>query len=485
MISLNTNGNLILKKRTDPNGNILFIFSRKLSPGYFIHPIWYRKLSTANMTLKDFEILARLGEGSYSSVWKVKRIIDGKEYAMKRVKLANLSEKDKWNALNEVRILASINSPFIIGYKEAFFDDDSMTLCIIMEFAAEGDIGRKIQLHQRRKTSFDESEIWAVFVQTLKGLKVLHSNKILHRDIKSANIFLTADNTAKLGDLNVSKVAKNNLAYTQAGTPYYASPEVWKDQPYDKKCDIWSLGCVIYEMAALRPPFRANDLEELKRKVMKGIFERIPAKYSNELNEIISLCLRTAPIVRPSCEQLLTHPIVLKNSRISELDPVEESQRLPLLSTIRVPKNLKVLSSQLPKPNYDGSFVEVAKALFHESPKENTVKGSLPLENLPLESMRPEDPTENITISARKRQEEYIEKENVNSNTYLPKVLESYKRAVPTTQNASNMRTRNGGPVSNPMNNRNNMLPTPREESRFPLGSCDNSNLTHKNFSLT
>ena len=85
----------------------------------------------------------------------------------------------------------------------------------------------------------------------VKGLKALHNLKILHRDMKSANIFLNSDGVAKLGDLNVSKVAKKGLLYTQTGTPYYASPEVWKDQPYDNKSDVWSLGCVLYEIATL------------------------------------------------------------------------------------------------------------------------------------------------------------------------------------------------------------------------------------------
>ena len=178
------------------------------------------------MSLKDFQVLNRLGEGSFSSVWKVKRLSDGKEYAMKKVKMNALSEKEKQNALNEVRILASISSPYIIGYKEAFFDDSSMTLCIIMEFAAGGDILGKITQHQKNRTAFKEKEIWAAFLQMLKGLKVLHDNKILHRDLKCANVFLTSDGTAKLGDLNVSKIAKYDLAHTQTGTPYYASPEV-------------------------------------------------------------------------------------------------------------------------------------------------------------------------------------------------------------------------------------------------------------------
>lgn len=94
------------------------------------------------------------------------------------------------------------------------------------------------------------------------GLKALHDKCILHRDLKCANVFLNKDGMVKMGDLNVSKVAKyGGLLFTQTGTPYYASPEVWKDQPYDLKSDIWSLGCVLYEMISLEPPFKASSMD--------------------------------------------------------------------------------------------------------------------------------------------------------------------------------------------------------------------------------
>ena len=89
------------------------------------------------------------------------------------------------------------------------------------------------------------------------GLQCLHKHKIIHRDIKSANVFLTQDGIVKMGDLNVSKIAKMGNLQTQTGTPYYASPEVWQDKPYDKRSDIWSLGCVLYEITTLNPPFTA------------------------------------------------------------------------------------------------------------------------------------------------------------------------------------------------------------------------------------
>ena len=93
---------------------------------------------------------------------------------------------------------------------------------------------------------------------------------MLHRDLKSANVFLSRKTHAKLGDLNVSKVAKKGLLYTQTGTPYYASPEVWKDLPYTMKSDIWSLGCVLYEMLALKTPFIADNMDALYQKVITG-----------------------------------------------------------------------------------------------------------------------------------------------------------------------------------------------------------------------
>jgi NIMA (never in mitosis gene a)-related kinase len=236
-----------------------------------------------------------LGEGAYSQVFKVKRInpIKGgplsalttsgssgsdtsstvsspessfnrnQEYAMKKVKLGKLTEREKQNALNEVRILASIQHPNIIAYKEAFFEEATQSLCIVMEFADGGDLLQQIGTHKKKGTLFTEKEIWQYFVQIVKGLKTLHEYKICHRDIKCANVFITKDGIIKLGDLNVSKVAKKGMLHTQTGTPYYASPEVWKDKPYDSKSDIWSLGCVLYEMAALSPPFRAAHMTGL------------------------------------------------------------------------------------------------------------------------------------------------------------------------------------------------------------------------------
>ena len=134
----------------------------------------------------------------------------------------------------------------------------------------------------------------------VQGLHHLHSAKIVHRDIKCANVFLTKAGSAKLGDLNVSKIAKAGIMQTQTGTPYYASPEVWQDKPYDKSSDIWSLGAVLYEITALSPPFQAKDMRGLFNRVVKGVYPKIPPHYSADLSQMISSLLQVDPKLRPT-----------------------------------------------------------------------------------------------------------------------------------------------------------------------------------------
>ena len=312
--------------------------------------------------MDGFNILSKIGEGSYSTVLKVQRIEDGNIYALKRVKFYKLSEKEKENALNEIRILASVKNKNVISYKEAFFDEKDSSLGIVMEYADKGDLFQLITERKKTKNYFTEQEVWKIFIQLLNGLKALHDFKILHRDIKSANVFLFKGGICKLGDLNVSKVARKGLGYTQTGTPYYASPEVWQEKPYDSKSDVWSLGCVMYETITLRPPFQAKSMEELYKKVMRGNYPRIPKKYSEDLSDAIKLMIQVEAGARPSCEELLKMPMITKRIEFfnnnKDIDITEEqnesiNKKFELLKTIMVPNKLENLAKNLPKPNYD------------------------------------------------------------------------------------------------------------------------------------
>jgi len=220
-----------------------------------------------------------------------------------------------------------------------------------MEMADGGDLLQSIERHKRNRTRFTEKQIWHYFVQIVRGLKALHDLKIVHRDIKCANIFLTKNGMVKLGDLNVSKVSKG-LMHTQTGTPYYASPEVWKDRPYDNKSDIWSLGCVLYEMITLMPPFRATSMQGLAQKVVRGVYDPIPSHFTQDLRNIVKNCLQVSPTNRPSCEKILSLPGLLNHmtGTLENMDSDEVNENL--LSTIRCPRNLGQITERLPKPQY-------------------------------------------------------------------------------------------------------------------------------------
>lgn len=165
---------------------------------------------------------------------------------------------------------------------------------------------------------------------------------------------------AKLGDLNVSKIVKKGLSYTQTGTPYYASPEVWRDMPYDSKSDIWSLGCVLYEMCALVPPFRADDMQGLYKKVIKGKYPRIPEHFSQEMATVIKFMLQVSPSYRPTCDQILSLPIIEslvkkffpEDAPGSTLPTSDDNAQEILLKTIRLSKNIFSLTERLPKAKY-------------------------------------------------------------------------------------------------------------------------------------
>lgn len=139
-----------------------------------------------------------------------------------------------------------------------------------MEFADGGDLTKKVK--DQGGKYFSEVQILDWFTQLCLAIKHVHDRKIIHRDLKCQNIFLTKDNRIKLGDFGIARILKKTMekAKTMVGTPYYISPEIIQGKQYSLMTDIWSLGVVLYELCTLNPPFNAESIHYLALKIVKG-----------------------------------------------------------------------------------------------------------------------------------------------------------------------------------------------------------------------
>lgn len=312
--------------------------------------------------MDKFEVVKLLGKGAFASVFQVRRKDDNQLYALKRVNVQNMSISDKEHALNEIRILASFSHPNIISFKESFYSEETKSLDIIMEYAEEGDILSLINKTKTNRTMISENTIWTYLIQMLIGLKALHEKKFIHRDLKSANVFICKDDIAKIGDFNVAKRLKySTYMQSQTGTPYYASPEIWLEKPYDMRTDLWSLGCIVYQMCTLQVPFQAHSIPALCKTVTKGEYRPIPFSYSKSLEIILSELLVTDMNQRKTSDELLRHPLVTKKMEILNIKdtPVVTN----LLDTIKLPKNQDDFNSVLPKVNKYSSEIKLISVL--------------------------------------------------------------------------------------------------------------------------
>ena len=302
----------------------------------------------ATMRTKDFKIVKLLGKGTYGAVYKVIRKSDKEEYALKEVSLKALKKREREDAVNEVRVLASIKHRNILRYCEAFLEGSN--LYIVTEYAKGGDLHGKIKRYTAKRKSLAEKTVWTYLLQLCSGLETLHKINIMHRDLKPKNIFLTAHNQIRLGDLGCAKVMKAGMARTQIGTPYYMSPEIWEHKSYNAASDIWALGCIVFEMCSGRPPFLANDMQGLARKVRFNASPTIGSAYSRDLASLVKRMLSKDPRNRPTAESILKMdnikavtkdlPETPANSRWNHknIENYEGHVRHGVLSTIKVPK---------------------------------------------------------------------------------------------------------------------------------------------------
>ena len=252
----------------------------------------------------------KIGEGAFGKAWLVHKKDDlNSRYVIKEVNISKMSRREKEDARNEITVLAQMKHPNIVSYQGSF--EELGKLFILMDYCDGGDLHSKIS--SRKNQLLEEDLIINWFVQLCLGLKHIHDRKILHRDVKTQNIFLNRQGTiVKVGDFGISKVMNSTveLARTCIGTPYYLSPEICEGRPYNHKSDVWSLGCVLYELVSLKHAFEAGNMNNLVLKIIKGSYPALPTKYSKDLRNLVGILLKRQPKDRPTINETLKMPII-------------------------------------------------------------------------------------------------------------------------------------------------------------------------------
>ncbi|XP_068433041.1 serine/threonine-protein kinase Nek2 [Clinocottus analis] len=277
--------------------------------------------------VEDYEVLFTIGSGSYGKCQKIRRKHDGKILVWKELDYGTMAESEKQMLVSEVNLLRELKHPNIVRYYDRIIDRTNATLYIVMEHCEGGDLSSLITRCIKERRYLEEPFVLRVTAQLMLALKECHRRSdgratVLHRDLKPANIFLDIKQNVKLGDFGLARILNHDTSFakTFVGTPYYMSPEQIDRMSYNEKSDIWSLGCLLYELCALSPPFTARNQKELAERIREGKFRRIPYRYSEELNTLLCKMLNLKDYLRPSVESILQSRLLA--------DAVAEEQRV-------------------------------------------------------------------------------------------------------------------------------------------------------------
>jgi NIMA (never in mitosis gene a)-related kinase len=262
--------------------------------------------------IKDYIIEKEIGQGTFGFVYKATKKNDKKVYAIKQIPIRNVPENYKEQFKKEAEILSQIESKYVVKYYQSFEEDNK--LYIVMEYCPKGDLNDFIENEKKKKKKLNEDLILKLFIKMTLGLAELHKKKILHRDLKTLNIFLTNDLDIRVGDLGVAKILNNTYyARTYIGTPYYLSPEICQEKPYNEKSDVWALGCILYELCTYSHPFTADRQTVLINKIIKEDPKPIIG-YSKELKELVQKMFNKNFRRRPNCYDILTNLYIKKKA---------------------------------------------------------------------------------------------------------------------------------------------------------------------------
>lgn len=262
-----------------------------------------------------FTLTESLGHGAFGSVYKA---IHNKTKMVVAIKIISNTQENSLNSLQKEISLMKIcdESVYIVKYYGSYFSKKKNEIWLILEFCESGST---IDLMFAMNRTFSESEIASIIEMTLHGLVALHSKKLIHRDIKGANILLNSEGYAKLGDFGVGVKLEDNLSFrsSKKGSPYWMSPQVVTNSEYDCKTDIWSLGITCIELCEGEPPLSEykpfNVMNMIAKKPPKGLPEG--NTYTKEFNDFVSKCLIIDPLKRPNAKQLLEHQFIKRFSQ--------------------------------------------------------------------------------------------------------------------------------------------------------------------------
>merc|ERR1719476_1260984 len=235
----------------------------------------------------SYRRLRLLGQGSFGKAFLARDLSNNELCVMKQIRVEALDAKARDTAYREAVALRRVRHPNVVKFRQVFVR--SGWLCLVMDFADGGDLCAAVKERARSKMPFEETAVLECFAQVADAVSFVHQQKMVHRDIKSRNVFLCRTGRALLGDFGLVRLLESTceLAHTRVGTPYYLSPEIILKQPYNYKTDVWSLGVLLYEMTALVRPF-TGTLETLPKAILNGQYEPVSSHYSSVVHDLVS-----------------------------------------------------------------------------------------------------------------------------------------------------------------------------------------------------